>query len=372
MTRATRWSRLKSTFASGVNRERKIAKLCLTESGVLTVRNKGDLVNQESLAVVIPAYNAGSYLRRAVDSVFATNYPNIEVIVVDDGSGDDTLAIAHALCNQWGSGCRVVLHPDRGNHGVSASRNLGINSTSTKWVAFLDADDYYLPNRFDSLRELCNGDPPDMLYQLALVAFESDNSGGWVSNEPHLFGVNEDLDGTALLARLLRGQCLQASAVTLKRQLFDRIGLFDVDRRIAEDCHMWMRAAIGGRVGSGDLSLPVSVYWRHETNTYSYKLEHRVELLGAMLDVRARAAATGCSNDVTQTFKAGTRAYALGSVVVMRESSRNDLAASVLKLMLRTGDLAFFMRGESVRQSLSVAGFYLSALFARLISIGPN
>ena len=92
------------------------------------------------ISVVIPAYNAARFLPRCLASVFAQTLKPDEVIVVDDGSTDDTAALAAAL------GARVISRP---NGGLSAARNTGIQNASSEWIALLDADDLWAPEKLE-------------------------------------------------------------------------------------------------------------------------------------------------------------------------------------------------------------------------------
>lgn len=92
------------------------------------------------VSVVIPAYNCANYLPRAIESVLGQDYPHFECIVVDDGSSDDTAAIARSFQPQ----VRVI---SQSNGGASAARNTGINAANGSLIAFLDADDYWHPSK---------------------------------------------------------------------------------------------------------------------------------------------------------------------------------------------------------------------------------
>jgi glycosyltransferase involved in cell wall biosynthesis len=104
------------------------------------------------ISVVIPVYNAEKYVSQAVES--ALQFDEVcEVLLIEDGSPDNALEVCLQLA---GKHTRVKLyqHPDKKNHGASCSRNLGIAESTGDFIAFLDADDYFLPNRFDAEKEL--------------------------------------------------------------------------------------------------------------------------------------------------------------------------------------------------------------------------
>jgi len=103
-------------------------------------------VSEFLVSVVIPVYNAEKFVERAIKSALA-QAEVAEVIVVDDGFGDGAFDIcAHMAAIE--PKVKHIWHENRANHGAGAARNLGILHASYPYIAFLDADDYYLPNRF--------------------------------------------------------------------------------------------------------------------------------------------------------------------------------------------------------------------------------
>lgn len=312
-----------------------------------------------SLSVVIPAYNGERYLERAVASVLATEYPSIEVLIVDDGSEDRTGEIADRLCAVWAGQCRLLRHPDGGNHGVSASRNLGISASNSEWVALLDADDFYLPHRFTAFRGLlAEGRAFDASYQMCEI--RGDERGDSPSPNPDVpasnrFGIDRELTGAALLGALLQGKCWATSAITIRRNLLKRVGLFDPRKRIAEDCDLWFRIAAVGRVLAGDLESPISVYWRHANNTYRYDAAHRVPMVRAMLDAWRWSRAVGTTPEVLAAFSVGVPNYAMRSILATREAGRVDIAAEIMRLMMAYGQLRFLTQRRTLRQIAALA-----------------
>lgn len=300
-----------------------------------------------SLAVVIPAYNAERFLERAVESVFETGYPGIEVAIVDDGSTDGTAAVAERLCRARPEHCRYLHHPQRANFGVSASRNLGIRATNSDWLALLDADDYYLPNRFKSLRQFLGERRTfDAIYELTEIRGNGKDPS---QNSDRVFGVRAALTGPELLRELLQGRCWATSAITMRRSVIKRTGLFDPDKRIAEDCDLWFRLAAIGTVVPGDLQAPVSVYWRHAHNTYTYRVEHRVPLVRAMLDAWRWVGRTDAGAN-REVFETEVPRYLLRSLLASREEQASEVASELVLMALRAGRLGLLARRTMLRQ----------------------
>ena len=107
-----------------------------------------------SISVVIPCYNAAAFLRATIESILGQTQPVLEVIVVDDGSADDSANIAES----FGPPVRVIRQP---NQGESAARNRGIEAAGGDWVAFLDADDLWLPTKVELQAEAIRSAPAD-------------------------------------------------------------------------------------------------------------------------------------------------------------------------------------------------------------------
>jgi glycosyltransferase involved in cell wall biosynthesis len=117
------------------------------------------------VSIVTPFLNAGPFLREAVDSVLAQTYPQWELLLVDDGSTDASPAIARAFVRAHPGRIRYLTHDRRANKGASASRNLGATVARGEYIAFLDADDVYLPGKLAAQVPLLDAHPEaGMLY----------------------------------------------------------------------------------------------------------------------------------------------------------------------------------------------------------------
>lgn len=104
------------------------------------------------ISVIIPVYNAEKFVSQAVLSALQFDEVH-EVILIEDKSPDQALQVCEQLAEQYDR-VKLYQHPDKGNHGAGPTRNLGIEKSTGDFISFLDADDYYLPNRFDAEKEL--------------------------------------------------------------------------------------------------------------------------------------------------------------------------------------------------------------------------
>jgi glycosyltransferase involved in cell wall biosynthesis len=181
------------------------------------------------VSVVIPTYNRGKVLTRAVDSVLAQRYRDWELIVVDDGSTDDT---QQRLALYAERRLRVIVRPENG--GVAAARNAGIAAAEGELVAFLDSDDQWLPNALESLVAGIERGP---------AAPKAVTSGFYFnrSGSPRLVPRHPSSRGDWFL-RLLDGCPIAAgSALLVRRECFETVGGFDESLRRMEDWDWLLR-----------------------------------------------------------------------------------------------------------------------------------
>lgn len=184
------------------------------------------------VSVIIPAYNAGAYLRATLQSVMDQTYQEFEVLVVDDGSTDDTAAVAQSFAPKVG-------YVYQANAGPSVARNIGILSSAGEILAFLDADDAWLPELLET-------------HVNALVARpDVDGSFVWARFiDQHGGQLPDTLGGRAeevtLRRTLLGGTPVQFSTLAVRKAVFDRIGSFDPELRQSEDWDVMLRMLIDG------------------------------------------------------------------------------------------------------------------------------
>ena len=180
------------------------------------------------VSVIIPTYNRGWAIKEAVDSVLAQDFTDFELIVVDDGSTDNTQDILNSYKEDI-----IVLH--QGNKGVSAARNRGIASASGQYIAFLDSDDLWLPQKLSTQVDFFNANPEALICQ---------TEEKWIRNG--IF-VNPKKRHRKLSGNIFEQSlylCLVSpSAVMMKRSLFEKAGMFDETLSACEDYDMWLRVS---------------------------------------------------------------------------------------------------------------------------------
>jgi glycosyltransferase involved in cell wall biosynthesis len=183
----------------------------------------------------MPAYNVAWCIGRAIDSVLTQDFRARELIVVNDGSTDGTRAVLEG----YGAAIRVL---DQENHGMSAARNAGIRSAGGTYVAFLDADDWWLPGKLTRQVELMQGSPEIGFCSNAVRVEDGD---GRLLNLWHCPRANTDVLATLFAENAaIAGGC---SAVMVRKKLLDEVGLFDESLRGFEDPDLWIRlAAVSG------------------------------------------------------------------------------------------------------------------------------
>ena len=184
-----------------------------------------------SISVIIPAYNQAYYVSQAIQSVLGQTNPNFELIVVDDGSTDESPQI---LSQFQDPRIRVISQPNR---GLAAARNTGLRESSAPLIALLDSDDYFLPDKLAIQSEYLLQHP-----EIGMV-------GGGIQIVNHAGEILKQIinkpDGLDLKG-LLFANPFVPSSIMIRRQWFGRVGTFDENLRACEDWDMWLRLASAG------------------------------------------------------------------------------------------------------------------------------
>jgi len=220
------------------------------------------------VSVIIPVRNAEKYVYEAVESALAQPETG-EVILIEDASLDNSLQACKELAQKFEK-VRLLQHEDRKNHGAGASRNLGIRNAKFEFIAFLDADDFFLPNRFSVPMQIFEVDPrAEGVYEAVGTYFENEEARQrWGRRktlttmmervQPENFFELQDPIGSF-------GYCPTGGWV-VKRSVFEKTGLFDEHLRLHQDTVMNAKLAAVGRMVAGRLEEPVSMRRVHDHN----------------------------------------------------------------------------------------------------------
>jgi len=191
-----------------------------------------------NISVIIPAWNAAETIAETLKSLLAQTYSGWEAIVVDDGSTDETAAIAASFAER-DARIRVISQPQLGG---CAARNTGINLARFDWLLFLDADDWLLPQHLERMTEALLADPTlDAVYC------------GWARITPNAEFIEEEgfYQMGDLFAVFARRPLFPPLACVVRRSLVEAIGGFDTSFRTGQDWDFWQRITrTGARFGA--------------------------------------------------------------------------------------------------------------------------
>jgi glycosyltransferase involved in cell wall biosynthesis len=205
------------------------------------IKNVRVVVQGESLvSVIIPTYNRADVICRTIDNVLAQTYSPTEIIVVDDGSSDDTLA----RLRQYDGRIRIIA---QSNVGPAAARNRGIEAARGEYIAFQDSDDLWLPNKLERQVELLNNAGSTAVCCLCNAIFRYRDRPEFTSfTRSWLFPRLEQGIWTNVAEVLATRFVLFCQAVMIRREVLERIGGFDETLKYDEDYELPLRLALEG------------------------------------------------------------------------------------------------------------------------------
>ena len=187
------------------------------------------------VSICIPAYHAEKYIFEALFSVCNQKFTDWELIVIEDGSKDNTEKMVNEIADKVQQS--VYFHRHAKNMGLPATRNSGIKKAVGKYVALLDADDYWKANHLESIIALFEKDNADIVHSGSIL-FDSETGKELSIRAPKPEQENEFL-------KLLYNHTyiIQPSSAVINRNVFARIENFDTDFNICDDMEFWFRAA---------------------------------------------------------------------------------------------------------------------------------
>ncbi len=269
-------------------------------------------------SVIIPVYNRPALLRRAIESVLAQTFRDYELIVVDDGSTDQTHSVARSY-----PGVRCVRQQNR---GVSAARNRGVAESSAPYLAFLDSDDAWLPGKLEAQYDFIVREPSVRVHQTEEI---------WVRRGRRVNpGERHRKPEGDIFVPSLALCLVSPSAVVIERSLFERMGGFDERLAACEDYDLWLRIALDHRVGLLRRALVVKYGGHGDQLSARHWGMDRFRVYAIMKLLRERAADMDA-----ERLRAAREAVRSRCAVLLSGARRRgnpelaDLAGSVLKVI---------------------------------------
>ncbi|MCA1786137.1 MAG: glycosyltransferase, partial [Desulfobacteraceae bacterium] len=235
------------------------------------------------ISVIIPTFNRAWVLAKAIDSVLAQTFVPKEIIVVDDGSTDETGQLLAA----YGDRIRVFTQP---NKGVSAARNLGIRHSCGEYIALLDSDDLWEPEKLACQAAFFTSHPRVMICQTEEI---------WIRKGRRVNPMQKHQKPSGMIFEPSLHRCLVSpSAVMMKKKIFDVKGMFNEDFPVCEDYDLWLRISVDMPVYLIEKPLTVK-YGGHDDQLSAshsqdrYRIACLLALIGSgSLDPGQKAAAT--------------------------------------------------------------------------------
>lgn len=205
----------------------------IEEKELCYTKQSADLKMEKFVSVIIPTYNREKHLRKAIDSVLNQLYEFIELIVVDDGSDDNTadLIAGYQKKNRFN-----IIYIRQENQGPAAARNRGVANASHELIAFLDSDDWFDENKLAVQVAAMNSAPEYFISHTQETWYQQ----GQLLNQRK----KHKKESGYIFDNCLRLCAVSMSTVMLKKTLFARVGYFDEELRCCEDYDFWLRVSV--------------------------------------------------------------------------------------------------------------------------------
>jgi len=294
-------------------------------------------------SVIIPAYNSESTLARAIDSILAQNYPAHEIIVIDDGSTDGTADVAA----RYGQKLRYIRQE---NAGVSSARNHGAQVASGDWLAFLDADDWYYPDRLrlhaewiqeDATLDFLTGDYEYRRADGSLISCSMDQHKSGRSMLARANGAQRIVMTANDLEAFVADHFGDTHTLSVPRQKFLELGGYPTGFKVCEDVFFLVNlCAVSQRIGV--ICSPMAAYAIH-----AYSATRRDPISAQIENVRTLVALKAASSHFSGAIQRGVRErLRLGRLnlgyALVHTGQRGAALRAVVPSILETPGIASF------------------------------
>lgn len=266
------------------------------------------------VSVVICAYNAAPFIIETIESVLAQTYPNYEIIVVNDGSTDETEQILTPYFDR-------ILYVRQDNAGPGAARNTAIRCALGRYIALLDSDDQWLPHYLATMMARMKAQPDiDVLYPNAMLF----GAPQW---EGKLFQDVCPSSAPVTLEKFLARECNVFISAVFKRDILDVVGTFDESLRGSEDFDLWLRMLQQG-YRFDFLREPLARYRKREDSLSSTSTRYFRQVLHALCKALAAPSTTHAQSELILTTISGIEAE-ISLVVSKQQIMARDFLGAV-------------------------------------------
>jgi len=218
-------------------------------------------------SIIMPVYNSEKYLEEAIQSVMDQTFANWEMMIIDDGSTDNSYEIANSFSLK-DNRIQLLQHENKEHKGVSASRNLGVERSNGKWIAFLDADDIWFENKLEAIDEVISkNNNLAFIYSQATVI--ETNFSGSVKKTKYISGI-PGLTKEPFV-KTLGGLSSATPSVVIRKDVFIKAGGFNEKFAFSEDTLLFHKTLLFGDLYFIDEPLVQVRYHDHSTKSNTGK-----------------------------------------------------------------------------------------------------
>lgn len=191
-------------------------------------------MKQGFVSVVVPVYNGASYLSATVESILTQDFEDFELLLIDDGSSDDSITIIRELA-EMDSRIKPYF---KDNGGVANARNFGIDHAEGEFIAFCDQDDLWLPEKLSKQMPLFQNEVVGLVYSGTVIQHENYGKTAKPGFEKKYRG--------SIFEQLITGNVVPSCTVVVRKRLLDQVGRFDDDRALmgVDDWHLWLKLSM--------------------------------------------------------------------------------------------------------------------------------
>jgi glycosyltransferase involved in cell wall biosynthesis len=303
--------------------------------------------SKPKVSVLVPAYNAMEYLPETISSVLNQTYQDFEIIIVNDGSSDHIEVWAKQL-----SDARIHFF-SQNNQGLASARNTGLAKAQGEYIAFIDADDLWLPTKLEKQVQILDNNPDiGLVYTWIALIDENGNHQGKLRKN-HLQGN--------VWIELTTHNIVECGSVALvKRECFDRVGLFDEDLPFScsEDWDMWLRVA--AYYSFGLVKEPL-VYYRCHSNNLSNRWQAMEESFQIVLEKAFKSAP-----ESLQSYK--SRSYGFAKLRVAWKALQGSNGDYQTAQQIEQEAINYYPK---IKYTKEYFRFRVALLFVRLFGLQP-